>query len=260
MTEMPLRGKTLLLPAATRESAGPSPRPSLAPAPTWPRWTPILPSRMSRPGSERAFVPGTGSACRRGEDPHRSRQGKTGGTGRKQKVTERPVEIPELSPGQKDWMVSVFGPHRRILQPKLYGIENLPADGSLLAANHTIYGVLDAPIMITEIWRVRRIAARGLGAHGHYALPVWREFLTAGGMVRGTCPATWAPRSPARWSGGCMCCSPGSCPRASWPRSRSSGGSRAAPTCGSTGPAAGSAPSWPTSSSSTTRPTVITAT
>jgi len=121
-----------------------------------------------------------------GGSPHRSRQGKTGGTGRKQKVTERPVEIPELSPGQMDWMVSVFGPYRRIVQPKLYGIENLPADGSLLAANHTIYGVLDAPIMITEIWRVRRIAARGLGAHGHYALPVWREFLTAGGMVRGT--------------------------------------------------------------------------
>ncbi len=72
-----------------------------------------------------------------GEDPHRSRQGKTGGTGREQEVTERPVEIPELRPEQMDRMVSVLGPHRRIVQPKLYGIENLPADGSLLAANHT---------------------------------------------------------------------------------------------------------------------------
>jgi len=74
-----------------------------------------------------------------------------GGTGREQ--TEYPVEIPELSPERMDRTASLLGPCLRILQPKLYGIENLPADGSLLVGNHTIYGLLDVPFMTAEIWK-----------------------------------------------------------------------------------------------------------
>jgi hypothetical protein len=57
-----------------------------------------------------------------------------------------------------DRIVSPLRPCLRILQPKLYGIENLPAGGSLLVGNHTIYGLLDVPFMTAEIWKRRRLA------------------------------------------------------------------------------------------------------
>lgn len=98
-----------------------------------------------------------------------------------------PVEIPDL-PSERsiDHLVLVLAPFLRICQPKVYGLSNLPADGSLLVGNHTIYGFLDLPFMMAEIWKRRRLAIRGLGEHAHYAVPLWRDLLAKGGMVRGT--------------------------------------------------------------------------
>jgi len=98
-----------------------------------------------------------------------------------------PVEIPDLpSEGSIDRLVSLLAPFLRICQPKLHGLSNLPADGSLLVGNHTLYGFLDLPFMMAEIWKRRRLAIRGLGEHAHYAVPLWRDLLAKGGMVRGT--------------------------------------------------------------------------
>ena len=97
-----------------------------------------------------------------------------------------PVEIPDL-PSERsiDRLVSLLAPFLRICQPRIYGLSNLPADGSLLVGNHTIYGFLDLPFMMAEIWKRRRLAIRGLGEHAHYAVPLWRDRLANGGMVRG---------------------------------------------------------------------------
>ncbi len=65
-------------------------------------------------------------------------------------------------------------------------MERIPADGSLLAGNHTLYAFLDLPFMLTTLWRDRGLAVRSLGENAHYAIPLWREALTACGMVRGT--------------------------------------------------------------------------
>ncbi|MBV9423184.1 MAG: 1-acyl-sn-glycerol-3-phosphate acyltransferase [Solirubrobacterales bacterium] len=97
------------------------------------------------------------------------------------------MEIPDLpSEGSIDRLVSLLAPFLRICQPKLHGLSNLPADGSLLVGNHTIYGFLDLPFMMAEIWKRRRLAIRGLGEHARYAVPLWRDLLAIGGMVRGT--------------------------------------------------------------------------
>ncbi len=102
-------------------------------------------------------------------------------------MTEQPVEIPGLPPERWiDRVASLVDPFSRVTQPRLYGVEHLPADGSLLVGNHTIYGFLDLPFMMAEIWKHRQLAVRGLGEHAHYAVPIWRELLTVGGMVRGT--------------------------------------------------------------------------
>lgn len=102
-------------------------------------------------------------------------------------MTEHPVEIPGLPPERWiDRLASLVEPFSRVTQPRLYGVEHLPADGSLLVGNHTIYGFLDLPFMMAEIWKHRQLAVRGLGEHAHYAVPIWRELLTVGGMVHGT--------------------------------------------------------------------------
>ena len=102
-------------------------------------------------------------------------------------MNDYPVEIPGLPSEQAiNRLVSQLEPYRRITQPKFYGIGNIPDDGSLLVGNHTIYGFLDLPFMMAEIWKRRRIAIRGLGENAHYKVPVWRDLLGACGMVRGT--------------------------------------------------------------------------
>lgn len=102
-------------------------------------------------------------------------------------MADHPVEIPEL-PSERsiEQLVALLEPLSRIIQPKLYGAENVPSNGSLLVGNHTIYGFLDLPFMMAEIFKRRRLAIRGLGEHAHYAVPVWRDLLAVGGMVRGT--------------------------------------------------------------------------
>jgi 1-acyl-sn-glycerol-3-phosphate acyltransferase len=102
-------------------------------------------------------------------------------------MTEHPVHIPDMpAPEQIDRLVALLEPLARITQPKVYGLERVPADGSLLVGNHTIYGFLDLPFMMAEVWKRRRLTIRGLGEHAHYAVPLWRDMLATVGMVRGT--------------------------------------------------------------------------
>jgi 1-acyl-sn-glycerol-3-phosphate acyltransferase len=98
-----------------------------------------------------------------------------------------PVHIPDLPSEQAiDRLVAILAPLARITQPKVYGIERIPDDGVLFVGNHTIFGFMDLPFMMAELWKRRRMTVRGLGEHAHYALPLWRDLLAACGMVRGT--------------------------------------------------------------------------
>jgi 1-acyl-sn-glycerol-3-phosphate acyltransferase len=85
-----------------------------------------------------------------------------------------------------DLLVAALEPLRQITRPTVDGIDRVPADGALLVGNHTVYGLLDVPFLLAELWRRRRIAVRGLGEHAHYRIPGWRDLLESGGMVRGT--------------------------------------------------------------------------
>lgn len=97
------------------------------------------------------------------------------------------MSLPEPpSPGQMNRLVSVTAPLARITQPKVMGIDEVPDKGALFVGNHTLFGLIDVPFMMSELWSRRRIVVRGLGDHGHYALPVWRDLLEMSGMVRGT--------------------------------------------------------------------------
>ena len=80
----------------------------------------------------------------------------------------------------------MLDPLARLTRPKVYGVENVPDGGALLVGNHTLYAFLDLPFMLAELWKRRHIWSRGLGEHGHYRVPVWRNLLELCGMVRGT--------------------------------------------------------------------------
>jgi 1-acyl-sn-glycerol-3-phosphate acyltransferase len=81
----------------------------------------------------------------------------------------------------------VLAPLKRLLSPVSLGIEHVPRRGAvLLAGNHTIYGLLDIPMLGLELLEKTGRAPRGLGDHNHFALPVWRELLRRIGAVRGT--------------------------------------------------------------------------
>ena len=78
-------------------------------------------------------------------------------------------------------------PIKRFLSPVSLGIERVPREGAvLLTGNHTIYGLLDIPMLGLEIYEKTGRAVRGLADHNHFALPLWRDFLRRLGAVHGT--------------------------------------------------------------------------
>ncbi len=97
------------------------------------------------------------------------------------------VEIPEpLGDREIGRVLALVSPLRKLIRPKFYGLENVPEQGALLVGNHTIYGVLDVPFLVAEIWRRRGVVVRSLGDHAHFRVPAHRDLLKACGVVRGT--------------------------------------------------------------------------
>lgn len=76
-------------------------------------------------------------------------------------------------------------PLRKLINPKVYGIDNVPARRALLVGNHTVMGMLDSPLMCAELWE-RGVIVRSLGDHAHFKIPMWRDVLAACGVVDGT--------------------------------------------------------------------------
>lgn len=85
-----------------------------------------------------------------------------------------------------DRLTQALDPLARVARPLVLGIDRIPNGGALFVGNHTLYGFVDLPFMMSELWRRKRIMVRGLGEHAHYAIPVWRNLLEMCGMVRGT--------------------------------------------------------------------------
>jgi len=56
----------------------------------------------------------------------------------------------------------------------------------LLVGNHTLMGVLDAPLLWAAMWERREVLLRSLGDHMHFNVPGWRDVMKAFGVVPGT--------------------------------------------------------------------------
>lgn len=76
---------------------------------------------------------------------------------------------------------------RQWFSPQSYGLENLdPARPALYVGNHTLYGILDGPLMLLDVYEKTGIYFRSLGDRFHFHVPGWREMLLEGGAVHGT--------------------------------------------------------------------------
>jgi 1-acyl-sn-glycerol-3-phosphate acyltransferase len=108
---------------------------------------------------------------------------------------ERSADI-DYEPFPAEELRRVAEPLRRLLSPVAIGLEHVPREGAvLLAGNHTLYGLLDIPMLGIAVLDATGRMVRGLGDHNHFALPIWRDVLRRLGAVRGTrenCAALFA--------------------------------------------------------------------
>ncbi len=93
----------------------------------------------------------------------------------------------DFDPSLIEELDQLIQPVKRLLSPVSIGTEHIPREGAvLLAGNHTVYGMIDIPMLGLEIFEKTGRTVRGLGDHNHFALPVWRDVLKRIGAVRGT--------------------------------------------------------------------------
>jgi 1-acyl-sn-glycerol-3-phosphate acyltransferase len=82
---------------------------------------------------------------------------------------------------------ALLAPWRALTDPVFFGLEHIPRKGPVVVVgNHSIFGMLDLPLMIDGIRRERGRFVRGLADHAHFAVPAWRDVLMRFGAVRGT--------------------------------------------------------------------------
>lgn len=78
-------------------------------------------------------------------------------------------------------------PWRWVTRPVFEGLEQVPSHSRVMfVGNHTLFGVLDAPLLMAELWRQCGVWPRALGDYIHFKVPGWREFLTSFDVVEGT--------------------------------------------------------------------------
>jgi hypothetical protein len=110
----------------------------------------------------------------------------------------------DFDPSLIDALDHRIQPLKRLLSPVSIGTEHVPREGPvLLAGNHTIYGLVDIPMLGLEIYEKTGRTVRGLGDHNHFAVPIWRDLLSRIGAVRGTREICVPPIARGRGLGPC---------------------------------------------------------
>lgn len=75
---------------------------------------------------------------------------------------------------------------RFYFKPTFLGTEHIDAHKpAMYVGNHTIYGVLDSPILIDYLFTEHKIAIVSLGDHLHFKVPFWRDLVKKMGAVDG---------------------------------------------------------------------------
>ncbi|ARU58444.1 acyltransferase [Oleiphilus messinensis] len=78
-------------------------------------------------------------------------------------------------------------PGRAWFTPTVSGWEHFPNHSRiLLVGNHTIYGLIDIPLLVNAIYQHKGLYLRGLGDRIHFRIPAWKHLLRYLGAVEGS--------------------------------------------------------------------------
>ncbi|HET8731326.1 MAG TPA: lysophospholipid acyltransferase family protein [Moraxellaceae bacterium] len=93
----------------------------------------------------------------------------------------------EFRPFSPAVVTHVMALRRRYFRPEFVGLADLDlGKPALFVGNHTLYGLLDVPLMVEHLYVQHGVYLRALGDRGHFSVPLWRDYLVRGGMVLGT--------------------------------------------------------------------------
>lgn len=91
------------------------------------------------------------------------------------------------SPQALNHAYKILAPWQWLCSPVFLGLDNIPQNKpALFVGNHTISGLLDAPLMTAWLLRHQGIRIRALGDRAHFKVPLWGSLLQAGGTVEGS--------------------------------------------------------------------------
>lgn len=100
---------------------------------------------------------------------------------------QSPVEILDFEPPPVATIKRQTALARAYFNPCFRGLESVDfSRPALWVGNHTLYGLLDVPLMVGHIYCHHGVMLRGLGDRAHFELPGWGKLLTDGGMVLGS--------------------------------------------------------------------------
>jgi 1-acyl-sn-glycerol-3-phosphate acyltransferase len=100
------------------------------------------------------------------------------------KKTDPIVDIDRPSPKA---VARLFAAMRVYFAPVFYGMDNIDTKTPyMFVGNHTVNGVFDVPLLFSELYQTKGIFLRGMSDNLHYSIPLWRNFLTRLGAVKGT--------------------------------------------------------------------------
>ena len=95
--------------------------------------------------------------------------------------------LPAFTPPPAKTMGRLLAMHRLWHRPWMTGLENIdPKRPTLFVGNHTLYGMLDVPLLGYEVYQRKGVYIRGLADRMHYKIPVWRDIFKWIGSVVGT--------------------------------------------------------------------------
>lgn len=98
-----------------------------------------------------------------------------------------PDDITDFRPPSRAAIHRGLAPLRTWFSPRYYGLEHVdPATPSLFVGNHTIFGVIDSPLIFGGLYEKTGVFVRSLGDHYHYVIPGWGDLLLRYGSVPGT--------------------------------------------------------------------------
>lgn len=108
-------------------------------------------------------------------------------TGRHILTKSTKSNLADYTPPPAKTMGRLLAIHRLWHRPWMTGLDNIdPQRPTLFVGNHTIYGMLDVPLLGYEIYQRKGVYIRGLADRMHYKIPVWRDIFKWIGSVVGT--------------------------------------------------------------------------